>query len=59
MKPGSSMLRLLPADGPHPDLRNRMRLFGQFVGSWDLDVFGYPRDGARQDLIGEWHFAWA
>jgi hypothetical protein len=54
----NEMLRLLSADGPLPELRDKMMLFGQFVGSWDLDVFGYSRDGTRQDFIGEWHFGW-
>jgi hypothetical protein len=54
----NEMLRLLPADGPVPELADKMMLFGQFVGSWDLEVFEYQRDGTRLEHTGEWHFGW-
>jgi hypothetical protein len=54
----NEMLRLLPADGPRAEFADKMMLFGQFVGSWDLDVFGYRRDGTRLHYAGEWHFGW-
>jgi hypothetical protein len=53
-----TMLRLLAAEGPHPDYADKLALFGQFVGSWDLDVFAYPPDGGRREQSGEWHFGW-
>lgn len=34
-------------------------LFGQFVGSWALDVIYYNSDRSiRRRTPGEWHFAW-
>ena len=52
------MQQLLAAPGPHPDYADKLHLFGQFVGSWDLQVFIYPRDGERREYAGEWHFDW-
>lgn len=49
----------LAADGPHPDLAAELRLFGQFVGSWDLDVTWHEDGCAVRSATGEWHFAWA
>jgi hypothetical protein len=50
------MLRLLGAEGPAPEMAEKMMLFGQFIGSWDLDLVAYPpgEDGSR--YAGEWHF---
>jgi hypothetical protein len=46
------------AGGPAPDVADKLQLFGQFVGSWELDVaYHGPTDERR--LSGEWHFAWA
>jgi len=53
-----TMLRLLAADGPHPQHADMMMLFGRLVGSWDLDVFVYEADGTRREFTGEWHFGW-
>jgi len=52
------MLQHLAAAGPHPEYAEKLQLFGQFVGSWDLQVFAYPREGERRELSGEWHFGW-
>lgn len=53
-----SSLDLLVADGPDPELADKLELFGQFVGSWDLDVVYHDPDGERR-LSAEWHFSWA
>jgi hypothetical protein len=54
------MLQALSCSGPNPGLRDTLGLFGQFVGSWDLEVFNYP-EAERPPVIcsGEWHFGWA
>jgi len=49
----------LRADGPAPDRADKMALYGQFVGSWDLDVIEYRDDGTTRRRPGEWHFGWA
>jgi hypothetical protein len=35
-----------------------MMLFGQFVGSWDIDGTWYQQGGESRQGKGEWHFAW-
>jgi hypothetical protein len=42
---------------PAPDSRHadRLRLFGQFVGSWHLD---WSRPGTDERMTGELHFGW-
>jgi hypothetical protein len=54
----TAMLSALGASGPHPDLADKLELFGQFVGSWDLDRTSYAPDGTTATVPGEWHFGW-
>jgi hypothetical protein len=51
-------LDALFADGPASDLADKLLLFGQFVGSWELEVVYHGPTGERT-LSAEWHFAWA
>lgn len=51
-------LSLLAAPGPFADDADRLMLYGQFVGAWDVDVTWYQADGGRRQGKGEWHFAW-
>lgn len=44
-----SVMRLLPADGPHPDLGDKADLYGRLIGSWDIDNHQYD------ERTGEWH----
>jgi hypothetical protein len=55
----SNFLGAFGASGPDPALADRLQLFGQFVGSWDLDVANYDPEGNAMHLEGEWHFGWA
>ncbi len=55
----NSLLDAFGASGPDPALAERLALFGQFVGSWDLTVTNIDPDGAETTLPGEWHFGWA
>ena len=52
-------LEALGADGPAADRVGKMDLYGQFVGSWDLDVRQFSDDGRERGRAGEWHFGWA
>lgn len=53
------MIPGLPAHGPASDLRNKLRLFGQFVGSWDIIERRVPPLNARESTwTGEVHFNW-
>jgi hypothetical protein len=49
---------LLIADGPHREFAREMMLFGQFIGSWDLEMTAFLPDGGSRNFAGEWHFAW-
>ena len=48
----------LAADGPAADRADKLMLFGQFVGDWDVDFTVYGPDGAKQTEKAEWHFGW-
>ena len=55
----SSPLAALLATGPHPGLGPGLALFGQFVGTWDLRVRFFDRDGtAVYHEPGVWSFGW-
>ena len=46
----------LPAQGPASDLSDELRLFGQFIGRWDIVEHRYPLTRLRAP--GEVHFNW-
>ncbi|WP_129843042.1 hypothetical protein [Streptomyces sp. RFCAC02] len=49
----------LPADAPHPDHTGLLSLFGQFVGTWDMDVRFHDEDGTLLSRRpGTWSFGW-
>ncbi len=55
----SSMLSALQAHGPNEGLREKLQLFGQFVGSWDLTINYFAANGTLiRTVAGEWHFEW-
>lgn len=54
----NGLIRALHETGPHPKLAQQLRLFGQFVGSWELDCTEYAQDGSVETRRGEWHFGW-
>ncbi len=53
-----SFSSVLTARDAHPAHADKLRLFGQFVGAWDVDVHNFPADGPARMVAGEWHFAW-
>jgi hypothetical protein len=49
----------LGADGPNIDLKEKLMLFGQFVGDWDILEDRYTKaDGTEVKMKGEVHFRW-
>ena len=51
--------RVLVASGAFPAHADGLALFGQFVGSWDVETTFFHPDGAiRVERRGEWHFGW-
>ncbi len=51
------MLEALHSTQPNEALAAKLRLYGQFVGSWDLDIEHHPLNGPSRRAQGEWHFA--
>lgn len=49
---------LLAASGPFLEYASKLMLYGQFVGSWDIESTWYDRDGGYRKGNGNWHFAW-
>jgi hypothetical protein len=47
------------AEGPDPALADKLQLFGQWIGSWDVVVTNHRPDGSSETIPAEWHFAWA
>ena len=49
----------LASPAPHPDLSDRLALFGRFVGEWRMRVQFFAADGAAvYDKPGTWSFGW-
>jgi hypothetical protein len=57
--PAGAGLTALAAGGPDPELADKLMLFGQFVGAWDVDLTWHRADGSHDKSRGEWHFGWA
>jgi hypothetical protein len=54
----AAFLDALSANAAAPERSAKMDLYGQFVGSWDLDVTRWMDDGSERRRQGEWHFGW-
>jgi len=56
---GSAMIEALAASKPFPDYADKLSLFGQFVGTWDIEGKFFDRDGnVIRKSSGEWLFGW-
>ena len=53
-----TMISMLRADGPDPDLADRLATFGRFVGAWGIDGHAIAEDGTVTRFVGEWRFGW-
>jgi len=56
---GPTIGEIVGAPGPNPEHAEALMLFGQFIGSWDIEATRFAPDGRRQTFRGEWHFFWA
>lgn len=53
------MLAALRATKPCPILGDKLSLFGQFIGSWEVNIVYYAADNTvARKMQGEWHFGW-
>ncbi|MGD0985371.1 MAG: hypothetical protein ABSA65_16390 [Acidimicrobiales bacterium] len=48
----------LVAKGPSQEFADELHLFGQFVGSWDLEWIGRGPKSQREPMTGELYFGW-
>lgn len=48
----------LGADGPDPRFREKLGLFGQFVGDWDIDWRWIEADGSEHRKKGRLYVRW-
>lgn len=58
MSTATPMLAALHAPQANPALAAKLHLYGQFVGSWELDVDYRPFSGNAVRGQGECHFGW-
>jgi hypothetical protein len=54
----SDIFSLLRATGPNPKYADKLMLYGQLVGAWDIDATYFDRNGTRKKVAGEWYFDW-
>jgi hypothetical protein len=54
----NEFIEALHVSGPAAEHAGRLMLFGQFVGSWDLEWTGTGADGEPATAAGELHFGW-
>jgi hypothetical protein len=53
-----SLIDALHDTGPFEPLADKLQLFGQFVGAWDLEWHGQDGEGRDVVVAGELHFGW-
>jgi hypothetical protein len=62
MEPGearAALAELLLAEQPRPELAHHLAVFAPLIGSWQLRVLNYERDGTHSETDAEWAFGWA
>jgi hypothetical protein len=52
------VLDSLGASAPDPGLTEQLKLFGQFVGSWTVELTNHHPDGSHETVPAAWHFGW-
>lgn len=52
------LAEVLEAPSSAAEHAEALRLYGQFVGDWELDVTDHAADGTRRTRHGEWRFGW-
>ena len=58
MDSNNEFLTALYSKHANTNLEEEHNLFGQFVGEWEFDWFGYGPDQEKQYEKGEWIFSW-
>ena len=56
--PRLDMVTALRAMGPHPSLGDEAKVFGRFVGTWDVEYTDFSKDGKASHRSGELIVGW-
>jgi hypothetical protein len=56
--PRLDMVTALQATGPHPSLGDQAKVFGRFVGPWDVALTNFSKDGKATHRSGELIVGW-
>ena len=56
--PRLDMVTGITAMGPHPSLGDQAKVYGRFVGSWDVDYTDFSKDGKVTHRSGELIVGW-
>jgi hypothetical protein len=51
------MENILFSNKLHPSIPMEKDVFGQFIGSWNLDLIITHSNGSKSNFNGEWHFS--
>jgi hypothetical protein len=57
-RPDEALIDALHVPGPAAEHREKLMLFGQFVGAWTIEWAGPDSNGERATATGELHFGW-
>jgi hypothetical protein len=58
INPSLDMVTALKASGPHPALGEHASVFGQLVGTWDVQYTDFTKDGRTLHRTGELLVGW-
>jgi hypothetical protein len=56
--PSFDMIAALEAVSPHPSLGDQEKVFGRFVGTWDVEYTDFSKDGKVSHRSGELIVGW-
>jgi hypothetical protein len=56
--PRLDMVTALQAMGPHPSLGDQAKVFGRFVGTWDVEYTDFSKDGKATHRSGKLMVGW-
>ena len=56
--PRLDMVTALQAIGPHPSLGDQAKVFGRFVGTWDVEYTDFSKDGKATHRSGKLMVGW-
>ena len=54
----NGFINALVSKPPHSELKEKLNLFGQFVGEWDFEWISGKGTSDERRVPGEWHFSW-